>query len=581
MRLLYIGILLINSLLLVNCTTKKGVTNGTNNGDKTTTKVSDTKDRAFRNLYFAALKEKGLENYDKAIELFEKCLKERPNHAASYHEISLIQKKDGSFVNALQNAEKAVEIDPNNKWYLVQLAEMQKKSLQYENVMKSYEKLVEIDPKNLDFLINLSEAYMVNSKPSKAADVINDIENIIGKNDDLIIQKKMLYLQAGETEKAIKEIEKLVENNPNTPKYLNMLGQVYDDVGEHEKAIEQYKKIVALNPNDGLASLSLAKYYKNNDKQDSVEKYMKVTFKDEKISPSLKLTILMDYIDESLKDEEVKKQTVELIDIMQGVHPESVKSYVVAGDFHMQHEQLNEAREAYLKASKLDNNSYPIWVQLLTIDMETQNNQHLYDDSKAALELFPTQPAFYLYNGIATYQLKQYDEALTALNTGKDLVIDDNSLLVDFYRYIGECHHAQKNYREADKAFEKSLEIKPNQPYLLNNYSYYLSVRRENLKRAEEMAEKANELLQNQASFEDTYGWVLFQQKKYTEAEKWLKQALEDGGSNSGTILEHYGDVLFFLDKKEEALNYWKKAKEKEGYSDKLDQKINTKQYVE
>lgn len=583
MKFFHIIIFTLFTSILVGCSSKKGVSSDKRQDNSTSQKKSTSKndDRAFKALFFSALKEKGLENYDKAISLFQECIKKKPHHAASYHEISLIQKKDGSFISALESAEKAAELEPENKWYLVQLAQMQKKSLQYENVLKSYEKLVKIDPKNLDFLINLSEAYMVNSQPNKAADVINDIENIVGKNDELILQKKSLYLQAGETEKAILEIEKLIESDPTNPKYLNILGQVYEEIGELEKAIEQYKKIVALNPNDGMSSLSLAQYYKNNNQKGLAYNYLVTTFKDENISPSLKLTILMEYTNESLKDDEVKDQTLELIHIMQNTHPKSVKSFVVAGDFYSQHNELNKAREAYLKASKLDNNSYPIWVQLLSIDMQTKNHQNLFDDSKTALELFPAQPAFYLYNGIAAYQLKKYDDAIKTLKSGKDLIINDDALLVDFYRYIGESYHEQKNYREADSFFEKALEVKPNQPYLLNNYSYYLSVRKENLKRAAEMAQKANNILQNEPSFEDTYGWVLFQQEKYTEAEKWIKKALEDGGENSGTILEHYGDVLYFLNKKEKALEYWLKAKENEGYSDKLDQKIKTKQYVE
>ena len=85
----------------------------------------------------------------------------------------------------------------------------------------------------------------------------------------------------------------------------------------------------------------------------------------------------------------------------------------------------------------------------------------------------------------------------------------------------------------------------------------------------------------NETSFEDTYGWVLFQQENYKEAKEWIENALSHGGDQSAVILEHYGDVLFKLGETEKALTYWKKAKQKEGYSDKLDQKIKEGKYVE
>jgi tetratricopeptide (TPR) repeat protein len=574
--------IIVTSLFIIGCSTsKKAGSNKKEVGVNASVKLTGKEERAFKTIFFEALQEKALGNNDNAIDKFSRCLEIDPNHATSLYETSLLYNKEDNYILALNQAEKAVENDPKNKWFLLQQALMQKKSMKYEKSLKSYEKLVELDPKNLDFLISLSELYMYNSKPEEAAEVFDKIKNITGDNDEISIQKHRLYIQAGKTDKAIKEIEGLVTKNPDDPRYLNMLGQLYDKNGEPDKALDLYKKIIALNPKDGMASLSLARYYKNNNNPKEAEKNMLVVFKDEKISPSLKLTILMSYVEESVNSKDIKRQALELINIMQEVHPKNVKSFVIAGDFYTQHNELKEARNAFLKAFELDNDSYPILAQLLTIDTKTQNNDHLYNDSKKALELFPSQPIFYLYNGIASRQLKKYDEAISMLSAGKELVIDDADLLVDFYQNLGETYHLQKTYKKADDAFEKALSINPDLPFLLNNYSYYLSVRKENLKRAAEMSLKANELYANQASFEDTYGWILFQQEKYKEAKIWIEKAMEHGGKESGTILEHYGDVLFKLNETENAISLWKEAKEKEGYSDLLDKKIANKKYYE
>ena len=119
------------------------------------------------------------------------------------------------------------------------------------------------------------------------------------------------------------------------------------------------------------------------------------------------------------------------------------------------------------------------------------------------------------------------------------------------------------------------------EPFMLNNYSYYLSLRKDKLERAAELSKKANNIYPKNASFNDTYGWILFQQEKYSEAEIWLKKALDNGGNESGTVLEHYGDVMIKLGKQEEAMKFWELAKVKGDHSESLSRKMKDKKYYD
>ena len=86
----------------------------------------------------------------------------------------------------------------------------------------------------------------------------------------------------------------------------------------------------------------------------------------------------------------------------------------------------------------------------------------------------------------------------------------------------------------------------PENVVVLNNYSYYLSLREKDLEKAERMSKQCVELSPNQSTYQDTYGWVLYKLKRFNEAEEWLKKAVE-GGGKSHVIIEHYGDVLYQL----------------------------------
>jgi Tfp pilus assembly protein PilF len=126
-----------------------------------------------------------------------------------------------------------------------------------------------------------------------------------------------------------------------------------------------------------------------------------------------------------------------------------------------------------------------------------------------------------------------------------------------------------------------ALVFDPSNAYVLNNYSYFLSLRGEKLDEAGKMAEQANILSPNTASYEDTYGWVLYKSGKYSDAKDWLGKALKDGGAEDGTVLEHYGDILFKLNDIDGAVQYWMKAKTKNVESDTIDKKIAERKLYE
>ena len=74
-----------------------------------------------------------------------------------------------------------------------------------------------------------------------------------------------------------------------------------------------------------------------------------------------------------------------------------------------------------------------------------------------------------------------------------------------------------------------SLKINPSNPTVLNNYSYYLSLRGVDLEKAKEMSFNSNLLEPNNGTFQDTYAWILYKLQQYDEALSWILKAVENG----------------------------------------------------
>jgi len=168
------------------------------------------------------------------------------------------------------------------------------------------------------------------------------------------------------------------------------------------------------------------------------------------------------------------------------------------------------------------------------------------------------------------FYLKEYNEAISFLISATQIAFDKPEIQIQAYAMIAEAHNYRSEHELSDAAFEKVLQLDPNNALVLNNYSYYLSLRKENLQQALNMSAKAVKLFPNNAHFLDTYGWIFFQMEQYTEAEKHLKKAVDVMTQPNPTILMHYGDVLHKLGKFNEAQNFWKKALDAGGNENEL-----------
>ena len=574
-KLAFILIVLVG---LSGCQAKKGASNSKKENGSS---LSEKDDIAIKHLLIKATTEKVLGNYEEAEKIYLECLKIDSKSAVTYFELSGIYLFKRDEEKAIESAEKSVEFNPENDWYKTNLAVIYQEARMYEKAAELYEVLITSHPERSEYQFTLAEAYLYQGKIKEALKVYDAIEEILGPTEELTIHKHRLYLRLGQTDNAIAEIQKLIDQNPADVRYYGFLAELYENEGDEAKALEIYKKMIEIDPSNGRVNLALYEYYRYHGNQEKAMEQLFLAFENPTVDIDAKMQIMLQFFTNSERNEKVKKQAYELADVLIRVHDNEAKSFSMYGDFLSRDNKLAEALAMFKKATSIDPSKFPIWSQIVFLESDLMEFDLLEEDSRQAIEYFPTHPTFYFFNGIANIQLKNYTAAIESLNTGKEMVFDNAQLQAEFYQYLGDAYHANKEYKKSDESYEKSLEYNRYNPYVLNNYSYYLSLRKENLDLAEKMAKEANNQAPLNASFMDTYAWILFLQGNYAESEALLKRAIENDENNEGTILEHYGDVLFKLDKVDEAIQYWLRAKETGTASELIEQKIAEKKYIE
>lgn len=543
--------------------------------------LNDKNRNEFEYYFFNANKEKILGNYDLAETLFSQALQLNPTSSATMYELANIYAFQNKKDQALFYSKRAATLEATNIWYQLLYIECLKSNKQDAEAIKVYEKTIKQFPEKIDLYYELAYSYLIIGKASEALKVYDKIEERIGVNEESSMQKIKIYRATKNFEKAVIETNKLITTYPKESKYYGIIGELYQDMGQNEKALEAYNNLLKLDPSNAYVHLSLADYYRANKQNEKAFDEIKIAFRSKELDIDTKVKILLSYYAITETYPELKSDSDELCKIIVDVHPDDAKSFSIYGDFLYRDKKLEEARIQFRKSIALDKEKFALWNQLLIIDSELNDYEAMSTEGAEAIALFPNQPVFYYLAGIANIQLKNYQIAINQLEEGAQFVFDNPPLLSQFYASLGDAYNYIKEHAKSDLAYDKSLKIDPNNAFVLNNYAYYLSLRKEQLEKAEKMSKKSIELDPKNSSFLDTYGWILFQTGKYEDAKTWIGKAIDAAGKNSGTLLEHYGDTLFKLKDIEGALNYWKDAKKAGGASELIDKKIENKNFYE
>lgn len=520
-----------------------------------------------------------LDKYEKAIERFEAAKRLSPDNAGLLFKLSEVQARMNQMEDALTNAKGAVKNDPKNPYYYNLLAQLYERQGDFKNAAKTYEELMDEIKGNEDYLFPQVNAYLALGDFKKALKVLDRVEKKFGLSEELVRQKQQLYLRLNKLDDAIEEGERLIKSNPNVPAYYIHQATILGNNQKVADAERYLKKAIELAPEKNDARLRLFELLRFQKKMTEARTLANAAFSDPDVNINDKIGVLAPYLDPSTPDDE-KEIGLKLSGLVCLAHSNDPKAFALQGDLLSQANKNQEARESYLKATKLPGVTYAVWEQIIRIDIENEQIDSLIVHTNKAIELFPNQAVMWYYNGRSLLTQNKKQEAVKSLEKARKLIVNNNAMLLEVNAMLGDTYHGLGRFADSDDSYEEALKIDPDNDHVLNNYAYFLSVRRSQLDKAKTMGARLMKIKPDLATYQDTYGWILYQLKEYEEAKKYLELAVRN--TQSGTIFEHYGDVLFQLGEVDKAVEQWRKAKSMGGdISPFLDKKIANRQFFE
>ena len=171
---------------------------------------------------------------------------------------------------------------------------------------------------------------------------------------------------------------------------------------------------------------------------------------------------------------------------------------------------------------------------------------------------------------------KKYKIAINYYNEVLKNINSESKIYANVLYRRGASYERIKEFYKSDLDLIKSLEINPDDAYVLNYLAYSWLERDYKIKKAIIMLDKAYQIKSNDPFILDSVGWAYYLINDLNKAEKFLRRAIQLMPDDP-IVNDHYGDILWKMNRKIEAKYYWQSVLSFEDTEEKMKKNINNK----
>ncbi len=474
-----------------------------------------------------------LKKFESAQKQLAAAIKRFPDNVASYRMLAAIYYSNRDFEGAERVYKRIIQLDPTNiesRYSLVAIYLAQGKELE---CAAEYEKMIELGYGSPEIRINVGNIYIENKLFSQSEKIFTDFVREFPDDERSYLAMAKLFIAKGDTSSAVNWYQKGLNENPEFVTCLEELLDVYRIQKKWDDAASLLSQSISRDVSNIQNYLLLGElYYQQGDTVAAVAEF--------------------DHV-------------IELF-------PDDFRAYFSLASLYYQQGEWEPAEINFKKSIELNKDFSRSWITLGLLYLRTQKLESAEEHFKLAVAALPDDPHINFLLGSVLNQRRKTDEAISYLEIC--LRIDSN--YVDAMSTLAMIYDDKKVHQKSDSLYQAALTARPNDPLLMNNYSYSLSVRGIKLKEAIALAQKAVAADSTNGAYLDTLGWIYFKQGDYPNALEYISKAIKYRDT-SAEVMEHLGDVYEKLHDLENAHFYWRKALELDADRTEILEKLEKK----
>ncbi len=230
-----------------------------------------------------------LEEFDKAKEMFKKCIILEPNNPYAHKDLGVLYLKMNLYDWALDEIKQAIELEDNVAEFHYSLGVVYMMLSDIEQAKKEFLKSRELDSENADNLAYLGYVYILENDLNTAEEILHKAIKISPDNFLAKIHLAKLYYAKQNWETAKQFLLDAV-NTVKDDETMNMLAICYKNTGEYDSASGLLYKLADKYPKNHVLLTDLAECEIKCDKKQQAKKHLQdalMVFDD--YEPALKL----------------------------------------------------------------------------------------------------------------------------------------------------------------------------------------------------------------------------------------------------------------------------------------------------
>ena len=466
-----------------------------------------------------------------------------------YHAALLDPANEGLVVDVAQQflqakrPEKALELlqnaatnSPGSSGLFAQLGFVYSKLGKTNEAVAADRAAIRKDPRSLAGYQSLFLDYMQNKQIPEIWDLLNDVSKVKGADAGFLVGLSELYFRLGQVapaqkqkanERALSALQRAAKLKPGDLRLCLRLADGFNLLGKTDEAARVYEEIVKQLP-------------------DASPQYDSVHAK---------------LADIYLQKHDSKRASEQLEAIVRD-NPTDAQTYYVLGGIAYEEKNFPKAAEYFSNAILFNPDFELAYYNLVTAQLGAKKSQDALGILERARRRFGGNFSNEYLSGMACSQQNDYTNALKHFTTAEILAKegDTNRLTDEFYFQLAATYERTGDIAQAEKYFERSLQLAPDSPQTLNYLGYMWAEHDQKLDQARDYIAKALKSEPKSAAYLDSMAWVLFKLHQPKPALDYALKALQYSEEQDATLYDHLGDIYSALGEKDKARQSWDKS---------------------
>jgi Tfp pilus assembly protein PilF len=436
----------------------------------------------------------GLHKLEDAKADFQEVIRLRPNDASGYVNMALVQVGLKNKVEAEKLLKQAVSVDPKHEQAATDLANLYRMENRPKEAEQVLQQALAINPDGKMLYLNLSTLLLTEDRKNEAEATIDKLRKQLPNSPEVAIDIGRLYSLQRQPDKAIAEFQRGLSISPKNLAIQSELEEIYFSTGQTKLAAEMDQDLLKEHPKDITVRVNHGR-------------------------------LLMAQGDAAAAVQYLQKLVADAT--------ESDRAHYFLAMAYWQNNDLGQAHTALVDALKANSDLTLAKESLARLSLAQGNARDAQTYAEQLLDKSPTDPGYHLLLAEAlARQATQHPESLLAaekqIQEAQKLAPDDPRVhlaLAQIYAIPANPPQPQR-VTMAQKEYEAALQLDPQNPALIGQYSDFL-IKQNQAPKAIALVKEYVAAHSNDAKAHELLGAVYFGSKDLGSAQQEFERALQ------------------------------------------------------